>query len=103
REWVNRPFAFLGMIGSKRKRRIIFDQFVQENIATEEQLARVECPVGIDIDAVAVPEIAISIAAQLVQRRAEHLGRLETQATPLPPSARGAAYSIMKSVVSFCL
>jgi xanthine dehydrogenase accessory factor len=77
REWVHRPFAFLGMIGSRRKRRIIFDQFVQENIATQQQLARVDCPVGVDIDAVSVPEIAISIAAQLVQKRAEHLARIE--------------------------
>jgi xanthine dehydrogenase accessory factor len=77
KEWIQRPFAFLGMIGSKRKWRIIVDQFLQEKIATEEQLARVECPVGIDIDAVSVPEIAISIAGQLVQRRAQHLARIE--------------------------
>lgn len=77
KEWVHRPFAFLGMIGSQRKRRIIFDQFVQENIATEKDLGRVECPVGIDIEAVSVPEIAVSIVARLVQKRAEHLARLE--------------------------
>lgn len=76
REWIRRPFAFLGMIGSNRKRRIIFDQFIQEKLATEEQLARVACPVGIDIDAVSVPEIAISIGAQLVQRRARHLAQI---------------------------
>jgi xanthine dehydrogenase accessory factor len=91
REWVNRPFTFLGMIGSKRKRRIIFDQFVQDKIATEEQLARVECPVGVDIDAVSVPEIAISIAARLVQKRAEHLARMEPQGLALPSRAGVAA------------
>jgi xanthine dehydrogenase accessory factor len=73
KQWVQQPFAFLDMIGSQRKRRIIFEQFVSENIATEEQLARVACPVGIDIDAVSVPEIAISITAQLVQERAARL------------------------------
>ena len=71
REWVHQPFAFLGMIGSRRKQRIIFSQFVQDNLATEEQLRRVECPVGLDIGGVSVPEIAVSIAARLVQRRAE--------------------------------
>ena len=71
REWVHQPFAFLGMIGSRRKQRIIFTQFVQDNLATEEQLRRVECPVGLDIGGVSVPEIAVSIAARLVQRRAE--------------------------------
>lgn len=71
REWIHQPFAFLGMIGSKRKWRIISSQFAQDGIATEEQLRRVECPVGLDISAVSVNEIALSIAARLVQRRAE--------------------------------
>jgi len=71
RDWVKRPFAFLGLIGSKRKRRVIFEQFVQDGIATEDQLAKVACPVGLDIQAVSVPEIAVSVMAQLVQKRAE--------------------------------
>lgn len=71
REWIQQPFAFLGMIGSSRKRRLIFTQFVQDKLATEEQLNRVESPVGLNISAVSVPEIAVSIAARLVQRRAE--------------------------------
>jgi xanthine dehydrogenase accessory factor len=71
REWIHQPFVFLGMIGSARKRRIIFSQFLQDGLATEEQLNRVESPVGLDINAVSVPEIAVSIAARLVQRRAE--------------------------------
>jgi xanthine dehydrogenase accessory factor len=70
REWIQQPFAFLGMIGSKRKKKIIFSHFVEEGIATEEQLQQVACPVGLDIDAVSVEEIGISIASQLVQKRA---------------------------------
>jgi xanthine dehydrogenase accessory factor len=71
RDWVQRPFVFLGLIGSKRKRRVIFEQFIQDGIATEDQLARVVCPVGLDIQAVSVPEIAVSVVAQLIQKRAE--------------------------------
>jgi xanthine dehydrogenase accessory factor len=71
RDWIQRPFAFLGMIGSQRKRRLISSQFLEDQLATEEQLHRVESPVGLDISAVSVPEIAVSIAARLVQRRAE--------------------------------
>jgi xanthine dehydrogenase accessory factor len=69
--WVHRSFAFLGMIGSRRKKRLIFSQFVEDRIASEEQLAKVVCPVGIDIQAVSVPEIAVSVMAQFVQKRAE--------------------------------
>jgi xanthine dehydrogenase accessory factor len=68
--WIHAPFAFLGMIGSRRKARLIFSQFIEDRIATEEQLAKVVCPVGLDIDSRTVPEIAVSIAAQLVQQRA---------------------------------
>jgi xanthine dehydrogenase accessory factor len=71
REWVHRPFEFLGMIGSRRKKRLIFDQFIEDGIASEEQLAKVMCPVGLDIQAVSVPEIAVSVLAQLIQRRSE--------------------------------
>jgi xanthine dehydrogenase accessory factor len=68
--WIQQPFAFLGMIGSRRKARLIFDQFIEDKIASREQLAEIACPVGIDIDSRTVPEIAVSIVAQLVQKRA---------------------------------
>lgn len=70
-KWVRQPFAFLGMIGSQRKKRMIFSHFVQEGLATEEQLARVACPVGVPIGGTSVNEIALSIVAQLVQNRSE--------------------------------
>jgi xanthine dehydrogenase accessory factor len=73
REWVGRPFAFLGMIGSSRKKRLIFNRFLEEKLATEEQLNHVMCPVGLPIEAVSVHEIALSIMAQLVQVRASVL------------------------------
>ena len=89
-EWVRRPFAFLGMIGSRRKKRLIFDQFLADRLATEAELARVVCPVGVDIQSVSVPEIGVSIVAQLIQRRAELLRaaakdlNLATVAVPAP-------------------
>jgi xanthine dehydrogenase accessory factor len=70
RQWIQRPFVFLGMIGSERKRRLIFSRFLEENLATETQLNAVECPVGLSIGAVSVDEIALSIAGRLVERRA---------------------------------
>ncbi len=90
REWVHRPFAFLGMVGSHRKKRLIFSQFREEKIASDEQLDRVACPVGLDIQAVSVPEIALSIMAQLVQKRAE-LTKAAAAAAPLPPARMDAA------------
>ena len=71
REWVRRPFVFLGLIGSTRKKRLIFEQFIEDGLATSAQLAKIACPVGLDIRAVSVPEIAVSVIAQFIQKRAE--------------------------------
>src|SRR3974390_364112 len=70
-EWIRLPFVFLGMIGSRRKARIIREQFLRQNIATAEQFDRVACPVGMDIQAQSTPEIAVSVMAQYIQKRAE--------------------------------
>jgi xanthine dehydrogenase accessory factor len=70
KEWIHKPFLFLGMIGSARKARTIFDHFREENLATAEELARVVCPVGIRIKSRSVQEIAVSIMAQFIERRA---------------------------------
>jgi xanthine dehydrogenase accessory factor len=69
--WIHKPFLFLGMIGSTRKARIIFEHFIEERLATAEEVARVACPVGIKIRARSVHEIALSILAQFVDKRAE--------------------------------
>jgi xanthine dehydrogenase accessory factor len=70
-KWIHRPFSFLGMIGSKRKKTMIFTHFIQEALARREQLEHVACPVGLPIGGTSVPEIAVSIVAQLIKNRAE--------------------------------
>ena len=71
KDWIHKPFLFLGMIGSARKARTIFEHFLGEKIATPEQMQRVACPVGIRIRSQSVPEIAVSILAQFIEKRAE--------------------------------
>jgi xanthine dehydrogenase accessory factor len=69
--WIQRPFQFLGMIGSARKARTITEHFVKQKIATAQQVARVACPVGLKIRSQSVMEIAIDILAQYIDKRAE--------------------------------
>lgn len=71
KDWIHKPFLFIGMIGSARKARTIFEHFKEEKIATAEELQRVVCPVGIKIRSQSVPEIAVSIMAQFIDKRAE--------------------------------
>lgn len=71
KDWIRKPFLFLGMIGSARKARTIFEHFLEEKLATREEMARVACPVGIKIRSQSVAEIAVSIMAQYIDKRAE--------------------------------
>jgi xanthine dehydrogenase accessory factor len=71
KDWLRKPFIFLGMIGSARKARTIFDHFLEEKLATSEELQKVACPVGLPIRSQSVPEIAVSIMAQFIDKRAE--------------------------------
>lgn len=74
KHWIHKPFLFLGMIGSVRKARTIREHFIRERLATEQDLARVACPVGVPIRSQTVPEIAVSIMAQFIEKRAALAG-----------------------------
>jgi xanthine dehydrogenase accessory factor len=65
---VNRGARYVGMIGSRRKIKLIFDDLVNEGVAPE-ALQQVYAPLGIDIGSQTVMEIAVSIAAELVSHR----------------------------------
>ena len=65
---VNRGARYVGMIGSKRKIKLIFDDLLGEGVRAE-ALDRVYAPVGLDIGSQTVTEIAVSIAAELVAHR----------------------------------
>lgn len=62
------PARYVGMIGSKRKIRLIFDDLRREGIS-DQALARVHAPLGFDIGSQTVPEIAVSIVAELIAKR----------------------------------
>jgi xanthine dehydrogenase accessory factor len=62
------PARYIGMIGSRRKVKVVFDDLRAAGLS-EETLQRVRAPVGLDLGSVTVSEIALSIAAQLVEVR----------------------------------
>lgn len=63
--------GYIGLIGSKRKSRLILDDLAKAGVSAE-RIDAIHTPIGLDIGAVTVPEIAISIVAQLVQHRRRH-------------------------------
>ena len=66
---------FLGVIGSRGKWARFVNRFEARGLQ-DEAIARVQCPVGIDIGAQTPEEIAISILAQLIaiRRKESHRG-----------------------------
>lgn len=65
---VNTNARFIGMIGSKFKKRALF-QNLRDDGVPQERLDRVYSPVGIDIGAILPEEIAVSIVAQMIAVR----------------------------------
>ena len=70
--------AYVGMIGSRRRVKAAWEQLLSEGY-TQEQLDRVNAPIGLAIGAISPTEIAVSIIAQVIGVR--RLGPLETHAT----------------------
>lgn len=69
KEFINEDVAYIGMMGSKRKVAQVRQMFLENEWATNEQWNRIHSPIGIEIGSRTVNEIAISIAAQLIQTR----------------------------------
>jgi len=69
RRVIRSPAAYIGMIGSARKREVVFEKLRAEGIAPE-LLARVHVPIGLEIGADSPAEIAVSILAEIIQERA---------------------------------
>ncbi|MBC8310272.1 MAG: XdhC family protein [Planctomycetes bacterium] len=60
--------GYVGMVGSKRKIGLTFNELKDKGVS-QEFLKTVHAPIGMDIGAQTVSEIALSIAAQLVEVR----------------------------------
>lgn len=78
---AERGARYVGLIGSRRKIKMIFEDLLEAGISRE-ALARVYAPLGIHIGSQTVMEIAISILAELVAHRNLH-GQVPGRPAPL--------------------
>ncbi len=67
---INPRPKYVGMIGSKRKRELIFRSLEEQGIQRRE-LERVHCPIGLAISAKTPQEIAVSIIAEIIKVKHE--------------------------------
>ncbi|WP_051359842.1 XdhC family protein [Adhaeribacter aquaticus] len=72
RALIHKQFKYLGLLGSQNKIRKMFADYQEEGIPAE-KLSQVYAPIGLPINSQTPEEIAISIAAQIIQVKNQHL------------------------------
>jgi xanthine dehydrogenase accessory factor len=82
------PAGYVGMIGSKRKIKLIFEDVIARGIPPA-ALERVHAPLGLDIGSQTVMEIAVSIVAELIARRNLGTTRVEPRRRIQPGTTPG--------------
>lgn len=70
REALSKDARYIGMIGSKRKVKMVFD-LMRKSGFSDEAIANVHAPIGLAIHAETPQEIAVSIVGELIQTRAQ--------------------------------
>ena len=65
---IERPTAYIGMMGSRRKVAAVLAAVAQAGVS-QDCIDRVHAPIGLPIGGVTVPELAVSIGAELIQVR----------------------------------
>lgn len=70
---LNRPTGYVGALGSRRTQARRREALLEEGL-TEEQLARIAAPIGLDIGAETPPEFAISVMAEIIARKRGRAG-----------------------------
>ena len=83
---AERGARYVGLIGSTRKIKMIYDDMLEEGVSSD-ALQNVFAPLGIDIGSQTVPEIAVSICAELVSHRNQS-GYVPGRPEPIRVSAK---------------
>lgn len=69
RKFIGSKAGYIGMIGSRKKIVQVRESFLKNGWATIDEWEKIFTPIGLEIGSKTVQEIAVSIAAQLIQVR----------------------------------
>lgn len=72
---LEQPFAYLGVIGSKRRWAVTRKALLEKGIP-EEKLTRIHAPIGLELNAETPEEIAVSIMAEILMLRNHGTGSM---------------------------
>jgi xanthine dehydrogenase accessory factor len=68
---------YLGLVASKKKSEVLFE-YARANGATDDDIAIIKCPAGVEIGSETLPEIALSVAAEIVRVRRTSVEQAES-------------------------
>ena len=71
RDALKTPYAYLGMIGSRKKNRVLYDRLLEEGFK-EEDFKNIYSPIGLNIHSETPEEIAVAVAAEVIQVKSGH-------------------------------
>ena len=83
--FLQTPLSYLGMLGPRKRTQKMFDRMASENRPiSDENLARISSPIGLDIGATTPEEIALSVLAEIRAHFAQRGGsRLKDRQKPI--------------------
>ncbi len=70
KQLLGKPYAYIGMIGSKRRVKSVKDRIINQGF-DKEKVERIYSPIGLDISAETPAEIAVSIMAEIIKVKNE--------------------------------
>ena len=82
---INKNVKYIGMMGSKRKIKSIFDALRKDNV-DEKLFEKVHTPIGIEINAESPEEIALSIVSELVCVRRKGISQARSLRSAIGPN-----------------
>jgi xanthine dehydrogenase accessory factor len=85
---------YLGLVASKEKAKSLF-QYIRDKGTPDEDIARVKCPAGFELGAETLPEIALSVMAEITRLRRAASG----QSVEPVKSSKGASLPVMQKTV----
>jgi xanthine dehydrogenase accessory factor len=91
---------YLGLVASKEKAKSLF-QYISDKGTPDEHIARFKCPAGLELGAETLPEIALSVMAEITQlRRAVSEQSSEQSIEPVKRS-KDASLPVMQKTAEF--
>ena len=99
REVINRNLPYIGMIGSKKKNTAVFELLKSEGIS-ESNIKKVFAPIGLKIGAKTPEEIAVSIAAELIETRSKNTDSVLTENSLTLFVMRKIKASVMATIIN---